>query len=92
MTKPAPPRHRAAPLELAAFIAATRRDWEPLHIQQAIDRARGNGWAYENFVSSLIRTAFDSHATSPREVDHMRPKTPPRIESWTPDVIGRDVT
>jgi hypothetical protein len=74
--------HMPAPLALAAFIAETRPDWDRLQIQQTIDRARTVGWAYEHFVGALIRTAFDKDAT-PAEVDHMRPKTPPRPTSWT---------
>jgi hypothetical protein len=73
--------HRPAPLELRDFITATRPDWNPLHIQQTIDRARGHGWAYEHFVGALWRTACDPDAT-PRDTDHMRPKTQPRHESW----------
>ncbi len=73
--------HQPAPLQLADFIAATRSDWEPREIQQAIDRARGHGWAYTHFVGALWRTACDDDA-GPRDVDHMRPRTPPRPESW----------
>lgn len=74
--------YQPAPLELRDFVAATRPDWEPLAIQQAIDRARGHGWAYEHFVGALWRTACDPDA-APRDVDHMRPKTQARPESWT---------
>ena len=74
--------YRPAPLALAAFIRDTRPDWDPTEVQQAIDRARTTGWAYEHFVSALIRTAFDKDAT-PRDVDYMRPKVPPRPASWS---------
>lgn len=62
-----------APLELAAFLAATRPDWDRMHIQQAIDRARQAGWPYEHFVGAFVRTAWDDQA-APGEVDHHKPK------------------
>lgn len=65
--------HRLAPLELVEFLLATREDWDRLAVQQAVDRARGDEWPYENFVGAFVRIAFDDDST-PDEVDHMRPK------------------
>ncbi|GGK61882.1 hypothetical protein Sme01_03750 [Sphaerisporangium melleum] len=65
--------HHLAPLELAEFLAATRPDWERMHIQQAIERARQAAWPYEHFVGAFWRTACDDDAT-PAEVDHLQPK------------------
>ncbi len=64
--------HQLAPLELAGFLAATRPDWEPLEIQQTIDRARSAEWPYEHFVGCMIRIAWDDDS-KPGEVDHMKP-------------------
>lgn len=75
--------HRVAPLELAAFLAATRPDWDPLEIQQAIDRARIVDWPYEHFVGAVLRTAWDDDAT-PQDVTHMRPRGRIR-RPWTGD-------